>query len=349
MSEPGLRIHELDLHHSAQWQTYVEGHPEGTFFHGLAWKRAVERTFGHRSWYLLAEREAHVVGVLPLFEINSLLAGRFLVSVPYATYGGLLTDGRDVTTALFNKAKGVAARIHAKSIELRSIVAALDYVPIADCHATFRKELPGRQEDVLADFPRKARAAARRAMERYQLTVEYGRELLPVAWKLYARSMRRLGSVNYPYQFFEELVRATGDQNLIQVVRWKDRPVAGLLTFLHRDTVLPYFAGLDERQPIYGLNNYLYYQSMCWGVGHGYRIYDFGRTRQDNKGCFDFKRFCGFEPQTLQYQTYVIPGRQAPDLAPTSPRWAAARRMWKVLPLPITRPVGGWLAKSIPG
>jgi len=349
MRDRNIRIHELDLSHAADWQEYVDRHPQGTLFHGLAWKRAVERTFGHRSWYLFAESGRRIVGVLPLFQINSLVAGRFLTSVPYATYGGLLTDDQSIGEALFNKAKGIAADVGAKSIELRSMTAAIPSLAVENTHATFRKALPLQEEEVQALMPRKARAAARRAAERFGLTVAFDRGLLPTVWKLYARSMRRLGSVNYPYQFFEELVRASGENSVVQVVRHGSRPVAGLLTFLYRDTVVPYFSGVDERDDIYGLNNFLYAESMQWGVRHGYRVYDFGRTRVDNAGCFDFKRFCGFEPTLLQYQTYVLPGMQAPDLAPSSPRWAAARRVWKVLPLGITQPVGGWLSKSIPG
>ena len=372
MAQRALRIHELELGCHREWQAYVDRHPEGTFFHGFAWKRAVERTFGHRSWYLFGEQAGRIVGVLPMFEINSVVAGRFLVSVPYATYGGLLTDdvgggfrideagarkdsrtsdsrAGEIAEALFNKAKAIAGQVRAQSIELRSVSATISSVKVLHTHATYRKELPAREEDVLSQLPRKARAAARRATERYELSVEFDRGLLPVVWRLYARSMRRLGSVNYPYQFFEELVRASGENNVVQVVKHGGRPVAGLLTFLYRDTVLPYFSGLDEREQIYGLNNYLYLESMRWGVRHGYRCYDFGRTRLDNAGCSDFKRFCGFEPQELEYQNYVLPGRRAPDLSPSSPRWTAARRVWRMLPLPITRPVGGWLTKSIPG
>lgn len=349
MRDRNIRIHDFDLSRTADWQAYVDRHPDGTFFHSLGWKRAVERTFGHRSWYLFAEEGRRLVGVLPLFQINSLVAGRFLASVPYATYGGLLTDSRDVSEALFSKAKGIAAAVGARSIQLRSVTAALPSLAVENTHASFRKALPLREEDVQTALPRKARAAARRASERFGLSVEFDHGSLPDVWKLYARSMRRLGSVNYPYQFFEELVRASAEKSVVQIIRRGRRPVAGLLTFLYRDTVLPYFAGLDEREDIYGLNNFLYAESMRWGVRQGYHMYDFGRTRLDNTGCFDFKRFCGFEPAMLDYQTYVLPGRQAPDLAPSSPRWAAARRVWKVLPLRVTRPVGGWLSKSIPG
>jgi len=425
MSERDLCVHTFETRHSVAWQDYVDCHPEGTFFHGLAWKQSIERTFCHRARYLVATRrggksrksktesrkpkaesrnlrsletsrrgaeiaEKHVinpslrplhpcasaplrlcvsssqsairnpkspkdvpvrriVGVFPLFEVNSVLAGRLLVSVPYATYGGILADDEEVAVALFAEAKAIASQSRVRSIEVRSIRASVPLLGVQHSHAMFRKPLPDQAEDVLSVMPRKARAAARRAAERYELSVGFDRVLLPVVWQLYSRSMRRLGSPNYPYRFFEELSASTGDDCVVQLVRHQGRAVAGLVSFLYRDTVMPYFAGLDERESVYGLNNFLYAESMRWGVRQGYRMYDFGRTRIDNTGSYNFKRFCGFEPQQLEYQTYVMPGRTAPDLSPGSSRWIAARRMWKTLPLPITRPLGAWLAKSIPG
>jgi FemAB-related protein (PEP-CTERM system-associated) len=349
MSGRGLSIRAFQTPLAADWQAYADRHPGSTLFHGLAWKQAVERSFGHRGRYLLATRGDRVVGIFPLFEVKSVVARRLLVSLPYATYGGVLADDDEAAAALFGGAQAIAVAANVRVIEIRSIRASVPSLAIHRSHAVFRKALPSRAEDVLAGMPRKARAAARRAAEGHQLSVDFDRASLPIVWELYSRSMRRLGSPNYPYRFFQELVAATGERNVIQLVRHRGRPVAGLMSFLFRDTVMPYFAGLDERLSLYGLNNFLYAESMRWGVEHGYRTYDFGRTRVDNIGTFNFKRFCGFEPQLLEYQTCVMPGHVAPDLSAGSPKWAAARRVWKALPLPITRPLGGWLAKSIPG
>jgi len=349
MSQARMELHSFDAGHEADYAAYVTRHPDATFFHELGWKRAVERAFGHESRYLLAKNGDRIVGVLPLFQVNSLLAGRLLISVPYATYGGILSDHSEATDLLLAEAKSIAELIGARSLELRSIRAADPAIEVRSSHVTFRKPLPTSPQDVLATFPRKARAAARRATERCSLTVEYGPHLLPLIWRLYARSMRRLGSPNYPRRFFEELLVAEPGRCVFQIVRDDGRPVAGLLTFLHRDTVMPYFAGIDERREIYGLSHFLYAESMRWGVEQGFARYDFGRSRIDNAGAYDFKKLCGFAPEPLEYQTYVTTGRTAPDLAGTSPRWATARRLWQHLPLVIARPLGGWLARSIPG
>jgi len=339
----------LEPHRAAAWRSYVKHHTDATLFHGLEWKQAIERVFGHRSRFFLACRGDTVVGVLPLFEVHSLLAGRMLVSVPYGTYGGILADDDAAGDALFAEACSLAERVGARSIELRSTKAGVSGLAIQRTHATFRKELPTSVDQVPGSFPRKARAAARQAAERNALTVEFDDSHVPVVWDLYARSMRRLASINYPRRLFDELLAATPGGHGVQLVRCAGRPVGGLVSFLYRDTIMPYFVGVDERAAPPGLNNFLYMRSMQWGVENGYRVYDFGRTRVDNVGPFNFKRFCGFEPTPLEYQTWVAPGRTAPDLSPASPRWSAARRVWRTLPLTITRPLGGWLAKSIPG
>lgn len=342
-------VNPYNTHRAADWQRYLDAHPQATIFHGLAWKQAVERTFGHRFHGLLAYRGSRVVGVLPLYEIRSVIAGRLLVSVPYATYGGIIADDAGVVSALHRAAVEVCDRIGARSIDYRSMHAVVDGAPVRSTHATFIRELPDSIDGVHAMLPRKARAAARSASSKHALASVFDPAGLSIMWQLYARSMRRIASPNYPLRFFRELSAALPDAHVVQIIRHENRPVAGLFSFVDRDRLMPYFVGIDERADVYGLSHYLYAESMKWGVKRGLRTYDFGRSRIDNRGPYEFKRLCGFEPMTLEYQIYVPPGRVAPDLSPTSARWSVARRIWKRLPLAVTRPLGGWVARSIPG
>ena len=332
-----------------EWEAYVANAQAGTFYHTLAWHDAVVSVFGHEPHYLIARRGGRIVGVLPMFLVRSWIAGRLLTSLPYAVYGGAVCEDDHAAAALLDEAKRLAERLDVRCIDLRSITANLPGLPTVDRYVTFRKALPDRIEDVLASMPRKARAAARNGREKHGLTVEVGDDLLPVVWRLYTRSMRRLGSPNYPFALFRALVENTPDKHVVSVVRYQGRPAAGLVTFLFRDTVLPYFAGCIEQLDRCGTNNVMYLSAMEWGVEHGFRQFDFGRTRKDNRGSYDFKRHQGFDPEPLGYQLYVPPGRSAPELAPGKGKFALAQRLYRRLPLPLTRPLGAWLAKSIPG
>jgi FemAB-related protein (PEP-CTERM system-associated) len=230
-------------------------------------------------------------------------------------------------------------------------------LPVLSRYVTFRKQLPDDPGKVIGELPRKARAAARQARERYELEVSFEDSELPTLWSLYSQSMRRLASPNYPAEFFQALTARTvpssehrnGPAHLMQVVRYRGRPIAGLLSFIYRETLLPYFAGCDERFEKCHPNNFIYLTAMEKGAELGCREFDFGRSRVDNAGSYNFKRFQGFEPTPLNYQYYVPRGGREPDLHPDNPKLQLARRVWPKLPLAVTRPLGAWLAKSIPG
>jgi len=331
------------------WAAYVENAAGGTLFHHPDWCENVQAVFGHRPLHHLALRGGRVVGVLPLMEVRSWLAGTLLVSVPYATYGGILGDDPAARQALAREAMRLADSRGARSLQLRSRTADVPGLTTDDRYASFTRRLPLRVDELGGYLPRKARAAARRACEREKLSVQHDASLLPMVWQLYARSMRRLASLNYPHRFFEALRARLGRRAWVTVVRRAERPLAGLLSFVFGDTVYPYFVGMDERLRCTGAGNLLYLSVMERAVRSGLRWFDFGRSRRDNVGSFDFKRNQGFEPQVLGYQCYLPAGRTAPDLTPANPRFALARRLWPRLPLTCTKPLGCWLSKSIPG
>ena len=70
MSAP-LSIARLDAQDpalSARWDAFVLAHPQATFFHRSGWMRVIQRVFGHPCYFLFAERDGQIEGVLPLAE-----------------------------------------------------------------------------------------------------------------------------------------------------------------------------------------------------------------------------------------------------------------------------------------
>ncbi len=365
---------------ASRWDEYVRNHENGTLFHTWAWREAVIEAFHHEAIYLAAfesDRQAglqtgfvgftgRIVGVLPLFYINSGFGGRMLVSVPYGVGGGIIADqprraagsacDDGIAAALFEEAKRIAAERKCVTIDLRSERAGVANLPVVERYSGFRKTLPDRPEDVLGWLPRKARAAARNARNKYHLEIEVGDEHLREVWRLYTISMRRLGSLAYPYRFFERLLAHTPGAHWVSLVRWRGktglpggRAVAGLVTFSFRDTVIPYFIGTTSQAKACSAANLIYLAAMERGVAEGFRVFDFGRSRRDNAGSFNFKRFNGFAPRPLEYQIYVAPGAMQANLTPSNPKFQLARALWRHLPMSVTRVVGGRLARHIPG
>ena len=334
---------------AAAWALYVEHAAGASVFQNPDWCAAVETVFGHRPLHWLATRGGQTVGVLPVMEVQSLLAGCLHVSVPYGTYGGVLADDELVVAALAKAAAQAARDRGARVLDLRSACAAVPEFEPVDGYMGFVRQLPGHPNDVPAFLPKRARAAARHARDRDGVVVQHAQALSRTVWQLYCRSMRRIGSINYPYGFFAELIRRFGERVWVTVAFIGERPVAGTISLVFRDTVMPYVLGADERVHCEGAANLLYWSVMERAVRSGLRWFDYGRSRADNAGAIGFKKNQGFEPRPLGYQRYVPPGQRAPDLRPSNPRFALARRVWRGLPLPVSRTLGAWLARSIPG
>ncbi len=350
VSPTALRISTgADAAAQAAWARFVEARPDASIFQHPDWSGAVTAVFGHAPRHLLAWRGGALVGVLPVMQVDSLLGGRLLVSVPYGTYGGIVGDDPDAVAALTQAACRMTDDLGARVLELRSAEPRCPGLEDVAGYLGFVRNLPDRVADVAAFLPKRARAAARHARDRDGVEIRHDLGLLRPVWELYCRSMRRIASINYPLAFFEELAARLGDRLWVSAALHGGRPVVGTISLVFRDTVMPYVLGADELGRVDGAANLLYWSVMERAVAAGLRTFDYGRSRADNAGAVGFKKNQGFEPRALGYQRYVPAGRRAPDLKPSSPRFALARRVWRRLPLGLTRVLGTWLARSLPG
>ena len=346
MTQEALEIRQFTEGDAEAWEQYVLAHPSATVFHPLAWSRAVSAAYPHKALHLTAWSSRRLVGVLPLFFVKSVFVGRVLVSVPYATYGGILADNDNVAAELLAAAEQLSADHNAEYLELRHRDAnALD-LPLIDRYDTFRKELPATAAEVLPALPRKTRAAARKGAKAN--TIDIGHGLVDEVYDLYAFTLRRLGSPNYSKKLFHELLRAYGDHCVCLVVRHEGKAVAGVISYVFRDEIVPYFSGSLPEGIRLNANNVMYLRLMEHAVERGLRWFDFNRTRRDNVGPHGFKRYHGFEPAPLHYQISLNKATELPNLTPSNRKFAVAGRMWRKMPLWFTRPVGSLLTKWIP-
>lgn len=340
---------------AGEWDAFVQAHPGGTLFHQTCWSAAAAEAFGHEPLLLAARRAGRIVGALPLHAVMSRWTGRRLVSMPYGVGGGVLASEPEVTGALIESARSHAGARGCTRIELRSPRAAVsadetscDFENVSG-YVGFRRELPRCEEDVLKSLPRKARAAARQGKDKHRLEAHWGAEHLPAVWKLYAENMRRLGSLAYPFSFFDSLLRRFEERCWVTLLTRRHRPVAGLVSFLFRGDVMPYFFGASGEARKWCAANYIYRCAMERGAREGFSHFDFGRSRIGNAGSFNFKKFHGFEPTPLEYQTIHLTSRRSQSLSPGSSRVALARKLWPQLPLAVTNALGARLAKHLPG
>ena len=71
-----------------RWDAFVQARADSSFFHLSGWRRVIEPAFRHRTYYLMAERDGAVTGVLPLTQVKSRLFGSCLISNAFCVQGG---------------------------------------------------------------------------------------------------------------------------------------------------------------------------------------------------------------------------------------------------------------------
>lgn len=331
---------------TVDWDAFVRSTPGGSPFHLIAWKRAIESTFGHRAHYLMAERDGALEGVLPLFEVRGLLGGRGLVSVPYGVYGGICARTAAGRNALVEAAREMGRRLGAGYVELRHRPGHEVDLPTKSLYVTFSRSVFPTDEENLNAIPRKQRRMTRQG-SRHGLRSEVGVRHLDEFWNVYAHSVHALGSPVFPRRLFHAIVREFGKECELLTIWKDDRMVSGVLSLYYEDQVLPYYGGaLSEALP-YAVNDFMYWELMCHVARAGFRTFDFGRSREGT-GAYHFKRHWGFEPVPLPYQYILADGCAMPNVSPSNPKMHLAVETWKRLPLPLTKVVGPMLTRYLP-
>ncbi|MBV1901597.1 MAG: FemAB family PEP-CTERM system-associated protein [Kordiimonadaceae bacterium] len=344
-----IKVCEVGKSDYAAWDIYVRAHIEGTFCHLSGWKTVVERGAGHSCPFFVAKEGDKIVGVLPLTFRKSRLFGNALISSMFAVYGGVLADSSEAHTLLEEAAWHYAQSNGLDIVSYRTIKSGhaedIGWAVDTDSAATFIKPLKETPEDILLDIPRKQRAVVRKTLKNGLQSV-WGTDV-GAFYKLYAESVRNLGTPVFPKRLFEELLAVFGDAVEIQLVKTEEgHPIASLMSFYFKDTVLPYYAGGSPLARKFGAHDFMYYDLMLRAAEKGKTVFDFGRSKSGS-GPYKFKKNWGFEPLPLEYQHQVAPGAAIANLSPTNKKFSLMVDVWKKLPLPLANLLGPPIARHL--
>jgi len=331
------------------WDTFVMSRPDATFFHLAAWRGVIARAFRHKPYYVMAEQDGAIVGVLPLVRVKTLLFGDTLISNPFCVYGGILAVDQEASKALADHAVWLRARLGVSAAELRYLEAPTvgylgeEWVARPALYVTFRREITGDDEANLKAIPRKQRAVVRKAIER-GLTASTDRDI-DTLHAIYARSVRNLGTPVFAKRYFRILADTFGRAMDVVTVRDAGKPVASVMNFYFRDQVIPYYGGGTEAARLCGGNDFMYWEVMRRAAAQGSRLFDFGRSKEGT-GAYAFKKNFGFTPTPLQYRLCVKPGGAIPEVNPNNPKYRLMITAWKKLPIPVANLLGPSLVRG---
>ena len=341
-----LAIRELDEAAIPDWDRFVAECSGATFFHRAGWKRVIERSFGHRTHYLYAERAGVIEGILPLVHVKSLVFGNSLISLPFCVYAGPVAQNEQAVRALDNTARNLAEQLDVSHLEYRHIEPH-EYpsaVAKADLYVTFRKRIDPDLDKNLLAIPRKQRAMIRKG-QKFGLRSEIDADSRRLH-RVYSESVRNLGTPVFSRRYFDELKREFGSACEFLVVTHGNQPVSAVMSFYFRDEVLPYYGGGTTQARALAANDFMYWEVMRRACERGSRVFDFGRSKRGT-GAYDFKKNWGFPVQPLCYQFIMRRGGKPPEMNPLNPKFRILIEAWRHLPLAIANRLGPHIVRFL--
>ncbi|MDO8706939.1 MAG: FemAB family PEP-CTERM system-associated protein [Sulfuricaulis sp.] len=347
-SSPGAptapQVHRLQPADAARWDEFVMGCPEATFFHRAGWQQVLERAFGHDTYYLYAEINGRIEGILPLGHMRSRLFGNALVSLPFCVYGGVAAMTEAARTALDRAACELAEQLQVDYLEFRNRAPRHGDWKTKDLYVTFRKSLDPDPEKNLLAIPRKQRAMVRKGIDaglHGALDDDIGR-----FYDTYADSVRRLGTPVFSKKYFHVLKEVFGADCEVLTITQNDHTISSVMSFYFKDEVLPYYGGGTSAARAVAGNDFMYWELMRRACARGLRVFDYGRSKQGT-GPYNFKKNWGFVPEPLHYEYYLVKAKAVPDINPLNPKYRFFIETWKRLPLPLTKVLGPLISKNL--
>jgi len=278
--------------------------------------------------------------------VRSLPQGRFLCSVPVATYGGVCADSTQVRDALLAAARTLGERLGVRFIELRSIRPTRADLPTKTIFATAMLKLDADPDLVWRHrVCGKARTHVRRA-RKGGVTVVRGHQWIPAFHRIYQQNMRRLGTPAFNLSFVRAVAESFGGDLEGYCAVWRGRVIGGLVTLDFKDTVwMPWASSLRQYSKL-SPNNLLYWTAIEQACRRGYHWFDFGRSLKES-GPLRFKLQWGAVERGLHYQYLVGSETQVPHFDLSNPKAVALTHAWRRLPFTVTRWFGHWALTQV--
>jgi FemAB-related protein (PEP-CTERM system-associated) len=348
LSQSTLTVKRLTLGDAVvtkQWDDFVMTCPHATFFHRSGWQKIVGEVFRHETYFLYAEQDGCIQGVLPLGHVNSWMFGSSLTGLPFAVYGGVAAISSAAADALEHEAQKIALRLGVAHLELRNMNSRHEDWPKQDLYVTFRKELQADEDGNMLAIPRKQRAMVRKGIKNGLASeIDVGVDRF---FALYADNVHRHGTPAMPKRYFKALMAEFGrDCEVLTVVATDGRPLSSVLSFYFRDEVLPYYAGDDESARDLAANDFKYWELMRRACVRGIKVFDYGRSKQGT-GSFAFKKNWGFEPTQLHYEYCLYKRDAIPQNNPSNAKYKLLIDTWRRMPIGLANWIGPFIVRNL--
>ena len=303
-----MTIYELNPLRDSRWADFIDRHPRASVFHTPGWLEALHRTYGYKPIAVTTTppHGAELTNGIVFCDVRSWLTGRRLVSLPFSDHCDPLIDD---TTQLGEMCAYLERERHRSGwryIELRpqsmSIAEAPDFADLEQSYSHV-VDLRPDLDALFHSFHKSSIQRKIRRAEREMLQYEEGRgdTLLREFYGLLLLTRRRHHVPPQPFAWFENLAASLGPAMKIRIARRGERPIAGLVTLCHRNTMLYKYGASDAAFHCLGSMQFLFWRTIQDARAQGCVTLDMGRCDLNHSGLLTFKDRWGATRSPVTY------------------------------------------------
>ncbi len=342
-----MKVIQINESYHSKWNDYIVSHPHATFYHRLEWKDVIEKSFGHKTHYLIAIDEGDIVGILPIVHLKSLMFGSIFSSMPYLNFGGICANNVEAEESLLAYAEKIVKRDNGYYLELRHLHKANIDLPSKTHKVSMTLNLDPDPDVLWNNFKSKHRTNIRRSYKNELKIQRGGAELLDTFYEILSVGWRDLGTPIYRKSFFRNIINSFGDSVEIFLVFNRNQAIATAFNGLFKDTVEGMWTYSLKEHAKLQTNYYLYWEMIKTACEENYNLFHLGRSTSESGAIF-FKKKWNAELKQLYWQYILNREKELPELNVDNPKYKRAIDLWKRLPVGLTRAIGPFIAKNIP-
>jgi len=351
-----IQVKLLTNNNEKGWNEFIKGLNKAGVWYTQEWQRILRDEYGYKPFYLMAEEDGNVCGVLPLFQVKSIITGNRLVSLPFSYDCGPIATSDEVLTQLIAEAERLLSKLNCDYLELKMQKAIPETVVqntqllINEYYFTSVLELANDPKENWKRLDtRRTRWAINKAIKSgIKIRTDTTEDDLKVFHDLKVRTRKKHGSPAPSLRFFKRIMREFTPKGFVKlwVAEYDEKIVSGLMFYSFKNMVVPAYVASDDRYNRYMPNNLLYWKAIEWGCENGYQHFDFGRTEPNNESLLKFKSKWGTNNYKIPY--YYHPKKpELISMSRSSFKVNLITGFWKRMPIPILKIFGPYLLKHV--
>lgn len=329
----------------------MRSHPEATPYHQFAWKLAVEKAYRHRCYYLYAERDTQLAGILPLVHIHLPGIVNELTALPYCDLGNCLADDDRTQDLLVGEALTLQQKLNSKKLCLRGSLRGTQLTN-KEVHAEatgkvrMLLDLPTTSEELFSSFKSKLRSQVRKA-EKNGIVFQWGGpEDIDAIYSVFSKNMHALGSPVHSKSWLLSILKYYSKSAKVGLAEFEGNIIGMGIILIGSQTVSIPWASVLRSYNRLGPNMILYWNFLKYSADNGYQTFDFGRSTK-GEGTYKFKQQWGAQPRPLAWYSCSEIGKVGAPVQQNIAKRSIAADIWRKIPLPVANRIGPFLRKYI--